>query len=114
MRKYIRISKGCEVRIENSVTRVTVRQHEACRVMPNSYPQWLNFQFAPNNHYGFFFLHTFRSTIVLKLEYALFYQFFAKVTVFFIEKCSVWLLSKTSKTNVVTSKTDIMTYEKTT
>ena len=34
----IRILNGCEVRIENSVTRVTVRHHEACRVMPNSYP----------------------------------------------------------------------------
>ena len=36
--KNIRIFKGCEVQIENSVTRVTVRQHKACRVMPNSYP----------------------------------------------------------------------------
>ena len=34
----IRIFNGCEVLIENSVTRVTVRHHEACRVMPNSYP----------------------------------------------------------------------------
>ena len=33
----IRIFNACEVRIENSVTRVTVRRHEACRVMPNSY-----------------------------------------------------------------------------
>ena len=28
--KYIRILKSCEVRIENSITRVTVRHHEAC------------------------------------------------------------------------------------
>ena len=35
----IRIFNDCEVRIENSVTRVTVRHHEACRVMPNSYPE---------------------------------------------------------------------------
>ena len=34
----IKIFNGCEVRIENSVTRVTVRHREACRVMPNSYP----------------------------------------------------------------------------
>ena len=34
----IRIFNGFEVLIENSVTRVTVRHHEACRVMPNSYP----------------------------------------------------------------------------
>ena len=33
----IRIFNGCEVWIEYSVTRVTVRHHEACRVMQNSY-----------------------------------------------------------------------------
>ena len=37
-KKIIRIFNGCEVLIENSVTRVTVRHHEACQVMPNSYP----------------------------------------------------------------------------
>ena len=35
----IRIFNGCEVLIENSVTRVTVRHHKACRVMPNSYSE---------------------------------------------------------------------------
>ena len=35
----IRIFDGCEVLIENSVTRVTVRLHKACRGMPNSYPR---------------------------------------------------------------------------
>ena len=34
----IKIFNGCEVLIDNSVTRVTVRHHEARRVMPNSYP----------------------------------------------------------------------------
>ena len=62
------------MRIENSVTRVTVRHHEACRVKPNSYPEWRNFQFAPNNHYRFCFLHTLPSMIVFKLGFALFYQ----------------------------------------
>ena len=46
----IRTFNGCEVQIENSVTRVTVRHHEPHRLMPNSYPEWRNFQFAPNNH----------------------------------------------------------------
>ena len=36
--KNIRIFNGCEVLIENSVTRVTFRHHDVCRVMPNSYP----------------------------------------------------------------------------
>ena len=34
----IRMFNGCMVLIENSVTRVTVLHHEACRVMPNRYP----------------------------------------------------------------------------
>ena len=80
----IRIFNGCEVLIENSVTRVIVRQHEACRVMPNSYPSD-----------GIFSLH--RRTIVasfscinflrlpstFRLEYVLFYQFYTKITTFF-------------------------------
>ena len=35
----ISIFHGCMVWIENSVTRVTDRQHEACRVMPSSDPE---------------------------------------------------------------------------
>ena len=36
---------------KNSVTRVTVLHHEACMVIPNSYPEWRNFQSAHQNHY---------------------------------------------------------------
>ena len=36
--RNIRIFNGHEVLIENSITRVTVQHHEACRVMPNGYP----------------------------------------------------------------------------
>ena len=61
--KNIRIVTGYEVRIENSVTRVTVQHYKACPVMLKSYPKWRNFQFALNNHNGFF-LHTLPSTIV--------------------------------------------------
>ena len=43
MHGHIRIFNGCEVLIENSVTRVTVRHPEACPVMPNSYPSDGNF-----------------------------------------------------------------------
>ena len=59
----IRIFSGCEMQIKNSDMRVTVRHHKASRGMPNGYPQWQTFQFAPN-HYWFFFLHTRSSTIV--------------------------------------------------
>ena len=63
------------MRIENPVTRVTTRHHEVCWLMPNSYPEWRDFQFAPHNHYGFFFLYTFPLTSAFKLKYVLFYQF---------------------------------------
>ena len=46
---HIRIFNGCEVQIEYSVPKLT-------RLMLNSYPEWQNFQFSPNSHYGFFFL----------------------------------------------------------
>ena len=88
---------GCELQIENSVTRVTVRHHEACRVMPNSYAERRNFQFAPNNHYRFFFLHTVPSTIVyLNLDVRYFINFTLIWVQVSIKKCSVWLLSTTS------------------
>ena len=35
----IRIFNGYELLIENSLTTVTVQHREACRVMPNSYPE---------------------------------------------------------------------------
>ena len=38
--EIISIFHGCMVWIEKSVTRVTDRHHEACRVMPNSDPEW--------------------------------------------------------------------------
>ena len=68
--------------IENSVMRVTVRHHEACLVMPNSNPEWWNFQFEPNNHYGFFFLHTLPSQLHLCLK-MLFYQKYTQITTFY-------------------------------
>ena len=39
IRKIISIFHGCMVWIEKSVTRVTDRHQEACRVMPNSDPE---------------------------------------------------------------------------
>ena len=83
------------MRIENFVTRVTVRHHKACRVMPNSYPSWRNFQFAPKNHHKFFFWHTLPSTTAFRLKFVLFYQYdHARITTFSSKKCSVRLLSQ--------------------
>ena len=63
--------------------------------MPNSYPEWLNFQFAPNNYYGSFFLHTLPLTIAFKLLYALFYQYYTGISTFLVKKCLVRLLLMT-------------------
>ena len=56
--------------------------------MLNSYSKWWNFQSALKNHYGFFFLHlhTLPSTIAFRLEYVLFYKFYAKTTTFFVQE----------------------------
>ena len=69
---------GCELRFENSVTTVNIQHREACGVMPNSYPECRDFQFAPNNHYGFFFLYILPSTIAFRREYVFVYQFYAE------------------------------------
>ena len=42
-------------------------------------------QFAPTNHNGFFFLHSLPSTIRFKLEYALVYEFYAKLSQFSVQ-----------------------------
>ena len=55
----ISILHGCIVWIEKSVTRVTDQHHEACRVMPNSDPEWQIFLYTPYTHDRYSFLHTF-------------------------------------------------------
>ena len=55
----ISIFYECMVWIEKSITRVTDRHHEACRVMPNSDPEWQIFLSTPYTHDRYFFLHTF-------------------------------------------------------
>ena len=55
----ISIFHGCMVWIEKSVTRVNDRYHEACRVMPNSDPEWQIFVSTPYTHDRYFFLYTF-------------------------------------------------------
>ena len=57
--EIISIFHGCMVWIEKSVTRVTDWHHEACRVMPNSDPEWQIFLSSPYTHNRYFFLHTF-------------------------------------------------------
>ena len=50
---------------------------------------WSADQSASNNPYVLYFLHTVPTTIVFKLEYVLFYQFYAELSIFSIKTCSV-------------------------
>ena len=54
--KNIRIYHECEGRIEKSVPRITVWNHEACRVMTNGDPEGLIFLSYPHTNDGLFFL----------------------------------------------------------
>ena len=54
----IRIYLECEGRIENSVPRIAVWHHEACRVMTNGDPVGPIFLSYPHTNNGFFFLLT--------------------------------------------------------
>ena len=51
-----RIYHECEGRIEQSVPRIAVWHHEACRVMTNGDPEGRIFLFYPHMNNGFFFL----------------------------------------------------------
>ena len=75
----IRIFNGCKVRIANSVTKVTVRHQ-------NSYPEWRNFQFALNNHYGY---------SSLSLHMCFLGHFYAKISTFSVKECSARFLPTT-------------------
>ena len=59
MDKTISIFHGCMVWIEKSVTRVSDRHHEACRVMPNSDPEGQIFLSILYTYDRYFFLHIF-------------------------------------------------------
>ena len=90
----IRIFNGCEVLIENSVTRVTVRHHEACRVMRNSYPRDGIFNLHRRTIMDSFFCILLLRQLHLDLNMCCFYQFYAKITTFFDQEkfCTAPLL----------------------
>ena len=96
----VRHHAACRV-MSNSYIYPEWRNFQLSRMMPNSYPSPRNFQFAPNNHYGFFFLPTFPSTIAFQLKYALFYQFNVKTST------SEPRHDKTNKMSVRPAKTQI-------
>ena len=88
----IRTFNSRMVRIENSVTWVTLWHHGA---MPSDVEQLsrvTEFSFEPYNHYRFVLFHTVLSTIAFRLEYV-FYQFYAK-KLHFVQLLSYKLMLK--------------------
>ena len=88
----IRNFNRCDVRIENSATRVIVRHHEACRGMPNRYPEWngiFNSQLTAimDSFSCLFFLRQVQLNI-----YRRFYQYYLEISTSSVKKCSVRLL----------------------
>ena len=71
--------------------RVTVRHQEACWVMSNSFPEWLNFSVYTKQPLWILFL-AYASCNNL---YALFYQYYTIISTFLVKKCSVQLLLTT-------------------
>ena len=69
--------------IENSVTRVTVLHHEACQVMPNSYPSDGIFNLHRRTIMDSFSCILFLRQLHLDLNMCFLYQFYAKITTFF-------------------------------
>ena len=91
----IRILSGCEVLIENSVTRVTVRHHEACRVMPNSNPSDRIFNLYRRTIMDSFSCIFFIRKLHLNLNMWCFINLTLKKLHFSIKKILVWFLSYT-------------------
>ena len=91
----VRIFNGRKVRIENSPRRVNVWHHKA---LPSDAEQlsreWI-FHSNQTTITHYFSCITLLSTIAFRLEYVLFYHFYAKITIFFFDKgmlCSAPLL----------------------
>ena len=89
----IRIFNGCEVLTENSVMRVTVRHHKACRVMPNSYPSNGIFNLHLTIIMDSFSCILFLRQLHLDLNMCCFINFTLKYLHFSIKKSLVRLLS---------------------
>ena len=110
----ISIFHGCMVWIEKSVTKVTDRHHEACRVMPNSDPERQIFLSTPYTHDRYFFLHTFWLTTfdfqsrtcyeITLFPLKGFYLSFKKST---LPPTAVWFFTLTSNLHKVTSFSDV-------
>ena len=71
----IRIFNSCAVLIENTVTRVTVRHHKACwTVIPSD---------RICSSHRTTILDSFSGMLTFRLEFVLFYQFYAEIITFF-------------------------------
>ena len=91
--KTIRIFNGCEVRIENSVTRVTVRHHDACLTLfdAEQLSRVTKFSICTSQPLQIHFLAYFSFDNCI---YAGCYLINFTITTFLSKKCSFQLLSK--------------------
>ena len=83
LNQIIRIFNVCEVLVEYSVMRVTVRHHEACRVMPNSYPSDGICILHRRTIMGSFSCILFLRQLHLDLNLCFFFSIYAKIATFF-------------------------------
>ena len=82
----IRILNGCEVLIQSSVTRVTVQHHEACRVMPHSYPSDGIFNLHPITIMDSYSCIVFLRHLHIDLNICYFINFTLKITTFLLSR----------------------------
>ena len=112
--EIISIYHVCMVWIEKSVTRVTDRHHEVCRMMPNSDPEWQIFLSTPYTHDRYFFLHTFWLTkfdfqrrICNKVALFPLKSFYSSLTKSKLQATAVRFFTSTFNLHKVTSFSDV-------
>ena len=71
----------CTIRIFNDFEGL-IENCSASWGLPNSYSEWRNFQFTPNSHYGFFFLHTVFRNYIYAWKYVILSNLRSKTTFF--------------------------------
>ena len=74
---------GADWKFRHEVTRVTVRHHEACKEMPNSYPSDRIFNLHRRTIMDSFSCILFRRQLHLDFNKCCFYQFYATISTFF-------------------------------
>ena len=93
----MRIFNGCEEQIENSVTRDkrSASLGKPCDAKQLSRVTEFSIRTEQPLWIPFLAYFSFDNSFLKSLNMSLIYEFYAKITEFFIKKCSIWFLSKT-------------------